>query len=166
MATKFEQSTTCPLSMAQYRQALADPAYWADLAKGHEDAPGEVVSHTVEETGVAIEMIQKIPASQLPSVVTAVISGDLVINRKMSWNYITDTHVDGTFDADVANSPANITGALSVDGADELDLSTNVAVEVKVPLIGGKIEKMIAQSLQELVTGERDHVVKWVQEKY
>ncbi len=165
MATKLRHTITCPFGMSAYVAALSDPEYWATLAVGTPDAPGELESTDITDTTAEIHLIQRIPSDKLPSAVSGLISGDLAIHRGVDLRFDDADHTSGTFDAVVSGAPATVRGTITASGtADETTVEFSGTVTVRIPLVGGKIEKMIAANLTDLLDAEREFTVAWHEE--
>ncbi len=162
MATKLRHTITCPFPMTAYVAAISDPEYWSTLAVGTPDAPGELESTAITDSQAEIKLIQRIPSDKLPSAVSGLISGDLSIHRSVNLQFVAVDHTTGTFSAVVSGAPATVDGTIDATStADETTLTFTGAVTVRIPLVGGKIEKMIAANLTELLDSERDFTVAW-----
>jgi hypothetical protein len=161
MATKLQHPVTYPLRLERVRAAVSDRAYWEALAASVEKSPGEVKSVEVSGDRVTVELTQRIPSDKLPSVVTSLVSGDLAIERTMSWTF-SDTAADGTFRATVPGTPATTDGSFRLREDGETTVAEfDGSVTVKIPLVGGKIEKLISQNMLTLFDAERDFTVAW-----
>jgi hypothetical protein len=166
MATKLQHPVTYPLTLDRVRAAVSDRAYWEALAASVKNSPGEVKSVDVSGDEVTVELTQRIPSDKLPSVVTSLVSGDLAIERTMSWTFSSDTAAQGTFRAVVNGTPATTEGAFSLRGDGESTVAEfDGSVTVRIPLVGGKIEKLISQNMLTLFDAERDFTVAWDDEK-
>lgn len=162
MATKLQHPVTYPLTLERVRAAVSDRAYWEALAASVEDAPGEVRSVEVDGDTLTVELLQRIPSDTLPSAVTSLVSGDLAIERTMTWTFTSPSQAQGTFRASVSGTPATTEGSfrLQEDGA-QTAADFAGTVTVRIPLVGGRIEKVISQNMLTLFDSERDFTVAW-----
>ncbi|MGZ8178473.1 DUF2505 domain-containing protein [Williamsia sp. SKLECPSW1] len=166
MATKLQHPVTYPLGLDRIRAAVGDRAYWEALAASVEKSPGEVRSVDVSGDRVTVELTQRIPADKLPSVVTSLVSGDLAIERTMSWTFTSPTSADGAFHATVPGTPATTEGEFRLREGDGSTVAEfDGSVTVRIPLVGGKIEKLISQNMLTLFDAERDFTVAWDAER-
>ncbi|GAA1457458.1 DUF2505 domain-containing protein [Williamsia maris] len=161
MATKLRHTITFPFGMAAYVAAVSDTEYWKALSVGSPEAPGELESTDITDTGAEVHLIQRIPGDKLPPAVTALVSGDLAVKRSVIMAFLADDHTTGSFDADVTGTPATTKGTIDATGADECTVVFTGSVNVRIPLVGGKIEKMIAENLVGLFDAERDFTIAW-----
>ncbi|MBB5914375.1 hypothetical protein BJY24_003242 [Nocardia transvalensis] len=142
------------------RAAFADEQYWKDRIEevGGPNARLDSFRASVDEQQMQVEMVQSIPASELPSAITSVRPGDLIIPRTESYSGFA-----GTFTAQVQDAPAQVRGTVTL--TDEGETSHAViegSVEVTVPLFGKKIEKVVAEKLLELLEAETDFTNTWI----
>lgn len=163
MARRILHSCSYPQSVDQVHRALTSEQYWRDrLVEVGGD--GATFGHlTAGDGAVDVEVAQAIPAEHLPSIITKVRPGDLVITRTETWGPLDGGRATGTFTARVEGVPAALSGALtlSADG-DGSTVGLDGQVEVKLPLIGGKIESVIAEQVTELLENEDVFTATWL----
>jgi len=96
--------------------------------------------------------------------------------RKMlpARNTVTESHSwpgrgsDGgrsyAFTADVANVPVEIRGSVRIVPTGPTSCRTEARVEVKasLPLVGGKLEDLVAGDLRRTMEGEADYMRRWL----
>ncbi|MFE3291317.1 DUF2505 domain-containing protein [Rhodococcus sp. NPDC059234] len=165
MARRIPHSSAYPQSVAAVHRALTSERYWHDRL-AEVGGPGASLGHvTVGEGTVDVQMTQSVPAEHLPAVVTKVRPGDLVITRTETWGPLTGDSSAGTFTARVDGVPATLTGTmtLAADGTGTI-LTMEGKVEVKLPLIGGRIESAIADQVSELLDNENEFTARWLSE--
>ncbi|WP_067700803.1 DUF2505 domain-containing protein [Nocardia jejuensis] len=158
MATPLAFTAHSAHSTAAVRAAFADEQYWKDRieAVGGPNARIDSISITGEQ--VRVEMVQAIPASELPAQLTAVRPGDLIIPRTETWN-----GSGGTVEARVEGAPATVNGTLSVtDNGGGSTFVVDASIEVKIPLFGKKIEAAVQQHLTELLEREAEFTDTWL----
>lgn len=115
----------------------------------------------VEVDRVRVEMVQAIAAELLPSAITSVRPGDLIIPRVESW-----TGYSATFEARVDGAPAEVRGTVELTGDDTAATAiVQGTIEVKIPLFGGKIEAAIQERLTELFQSEEEFSNNWLAAK-
>lgn len=108
-------------------------------------------------------MSQMIPAKHLPGIVTKLRPGDLVIKRTEKWDTLEGDRAAGTFTAEVEGAPATISGTQTLTGHDAgSKVQFEADVEVKIPLIGGKIEEIIANQIMHLIEREQGFTEQWL----
>ena len=163
MGTPIDHSAHYEFPAAAVHAALVDPQYWRErLARV--GGPGAAVeSVSTGDSTIDLRMKQAIAAEHLPSVVTNIRPGDLVIHRHESWEALDGERARGRFSAGVDGMPGKVEGTLTLaPGRTGTVVEIDGAVEVKIPFLGGKIEGMIADQLTELFDAERDFTEGWL----
>lgn len=102
---------------------------------------------------VTVTCRQVVDADKLPSVVQKIRSGDIVIPRRTVLRRTGDS-ITGELGASIKGAPAKIEGKQTSSG-DPSSTRYTAAVSVGIPLVGGKIEKAIAEQLNRLLDAER-----------
>ncbi|CAM2983910.1 DUF2505 domain-containing protein [Prescottella defluvii] len=162
MARHIEHSAQYPQPVATVHAALTDEGYWQARLR-EVGGPGATLDEiTVGDGTIDVAMTQSVPAEHLPAVVTKIRPGDLIITRTESWGALQGDRAVGTFSAQVEGAPGELRGTMTLtsDGTGSL-LVMDGEVEVKMPLIGGKIESVIAGQVLELLDAEEDFTGQW-----
>lgn len=153
-------------SVEQVHRAFADERYWrARLADSGAD---ETTLDALNVTGDgAVEAIttQILRANRLPGLVSQFHRGDLRIRREEHWQPVRDGASHGTVQGSVAGAPVSLSGTATLtttDGGSRL--SVHITVEVRVPLVGGKIEGFIGSQLTDLLKAEQRFTSVWIAE--
>ncbi len=163
MGSPIDHSVTYSFSPAAVHAAFVDPQYW-HTRLAEVGGPGAAVE-SVETGDGTIDLIaqQAIPAEHLPSVVTSIRPGDLVIHREESWSPLTGDCAQGRFSARVDGMPGQVEGTLTLQGdGNESMVVIEGRVEVKIPFLGSKIEALIVDELIGLFTSEQEFTASWV----
>jgi hypothetical protein len=160
MATDYEGS------VEQVHQALRDEQYWlARLAdSGADDATLNLIRLTADG-GVEVTTTQVLRADRLPAVVTQFHRGDLEIHRAESWTGLVDGQADATVSGSIPRAPVTVTGDAQLAPSDSrARLAFRATVEVRIPLVGGKVENFIGNQLVELLIAEQRFTTRWIAE--
>lgn len=158
MATPLAFTARYTYSVEAVRAAFSDEQYWkARIAEV--GGPGaRLDSFTLDGDQVRVQMVQAIPADQLPPAITAVRPGDLVIPRTESY-----TGTTGSFEAHVEGAPAIVRGTVTLTAEGNVSVGTVTGtIEVKIPLFGSKIEAAISEHLIELLANEAEFTEQWL----
>ncbi|WP_067543300.1 DUF2505 domain-containing protein [Nocardia crassostreae] len=158
MATPLAFTAHSTHSTAAVRAALANEQYWKDRIEEVGGPNARIDSIRIDGGNVRVEMVQAIPAEELPAQLTAVRPGDLIIPRTETW-----TGSGGSVDAYVEGAPATVKGTLNMtdDGAGS-KFVVDATIEVKVPLFGKKIEAAIQENLLDLLQREAEFTDNWL----
>ncbi len=112
---------------------------------------------------------QGVDRAELPSFVQKILPGDLVIERTETWRRVSPGRYDGTVAARVVGAPGKISGTLRLADLADIgggkagsELSLDGSAQVDLPLVGGKIETVIAEQVVALVDRETRFTVQWL----
>lgn len=158
--TEYRKEFSFPVEKVY--KALATQQYWEDrvAAVGGENA--RLVSFDAGESGISVELQQFIARSKLPSVAHAVVKHDMVIDRKERWSALGET-VSGDFTATMKGGPGDVKGTRTLapkDAGSAIDVTAEC--RVNFPIVGGKLEKLVLQSLVNLYENEDKFTDDWI----
>lgn len=164
MSRSIEHSSSYPFPVAKVHAALTTEQFWRDrLAEvGGDNATLDQV--TVGEGTVSVVMSQAIPAEHLPSIVTKIRPGDLIIKRIETWTTLDGDRASGVFTAEIEGAPAKLEGTqtLTADGSGA-KVQVNGEAEVKIPFIGSKVEGAIVDEVLRLLEREQEFTARWLE---
>jgi hypothetical protein len=168
MPRSFDISVDYEGSVEQVHRAFADRQYWlARLAdSGVDDATLNSLA-VDDDGGVAIATTQVLRSDRLPGVVAQLHRGDLHIDRRERWSPVTAGRATATVAGAITGAPVTLSGAatLSTGAAGGARLDFQVSVDVKIPLVGGKVERFIGAQLVDLVIAEQRFTTTWLAEQ-
>jgi hypothetical protein len=155
-----------PSSVEQVHLAFRDENYWrARLAAfGGSTTLDSFIAHA--DGTVTVATTQDLRRRTLPKMIVNVFPGDLLILRKETWRPIGGRRVSGEV---IVSAP----GALGSGRADAVLAPTQdgsrlrftATMEVKVPLVGGKIERYIGGQLAEQIHAMQRFTTAWITQK-
>lgn len=153
-------------TVEQVHRAFGDERYWlARLADSGVDDSSLDALDTGADGAVRIATTQVIRRDRLPGVAAQFIRGDLSIKREESWSPARDGSSTASVRASIPGAPVHVEGTAVLAGAPKgSTLTYKAAVEVKIPLVGGKLEGVIAAQLVDLVTAEQRFTTVWIAE--
>ncbi|MEI7716889.1 MAG: DUF2505 domain-containing protein [Mycobacterium sp.] len=169
MPRSFDLSADFVQGVGEVHRAFLDERYWqarlADIPV--DEATVESMRTRAQGAEGAIEVVtsQVVRSHNLHAVVKQLHRGDLCIRRVETWGPI----VGGTATASIAGSMVDTPAAVS--GAAELTpiadsggarLAFRLDVHVAVPIIGGKVERLIGAYLADLVSREQRFTAEWI----
>ncbi|WP_137873657.1 DUF2505 domain-containing protein [Rhodococcus sp. Q] len=163
MARRIPHSVSYPQSVTDVHAALTDERYWRDrIAEvGGDNARLDRIE--VGDGTVSVEMTQSIPAEHLPAVVTKIRPGDLEIVRTEAWQELDGERATGTVTARVTGLPGELTGTVTLSPAGTgSTVALDGEVRVPLPLIGGKVEAVIADRIAEIFEHEDAFTSGWL----
>lgn len=161
MATDYQGS------VEQVHRAFGDERYW--LARLDDSGADETSLDALTVTdagGIDVITTQTLRADRLPGLVSQFHRGDLDIRREEHWQPVLDGSADGTVRGAVAGAPVSLSGTARLTATDTGSrLSVHITVEVKVPLVGGKIESFIGSQLTDLLIAEQRFTSVWITDR-
>ncbi len=157
-------------NVEQVHAAFSDRQYWlARLAgSGADDAALESIrlgGPDGLDGSVEVVTTQVIRADRLPGVVTQFHRGDLRIRREENWGPVSGGVANATIMGTIAGAPVALSGTAElapITAAGGARLKFWATVEVRIPLVGGKVENFIGRQLVELLIAEQRFTTFWI----
>lgn len=128
-------------------------------ALGHADV--ELISRDEDDDGATTLVTRRVVPLELPGFAKRVLSPRQSVTQTDTWSAPdTDGVRRGTFAAVAKGTPVQVHGTmrLAPAGARRCTNTTDVTVECKIPLIGGKIASFVAGDTRRAV----DHEQTWI----
>jgi hypothetical protein len=170
MPRSFDMSTDYAVTVDEVLRAFSEEEYWlARLAdSGADDAmldSMQVGGPSGNDGSIDVITTQVLRSDRLPGVVTQFHRGDLRIRRQERWEPIINGSATANVTGSILAAPASLTGTAVLEplmetGAARLKL--RATVEVRVPLVGGKLENFIGNQLVELLIAEQRFTTRWI----
>ncbi len=140
--------------------ALVDETHLRDRLAALGGTDPELVAFTTTGTSTSYQLKQGVPADKLPSVARGLLGGDLVIDRAESW---TEAGYAGTVEVTLNGVPGRLDGTITLaDTASGSELTLTGQVKVGIPLMGGKLETLIAEQVALLLDKETEFTAEWL----
>ncbi|MGV0158136.1 DUF2505 domain-containing protein [Mycobacterium colombiense] len=169
MPRSFDLSADYDGSVDEVHRAFTDADYWrARLAGSGVDVATLESMRVGRESGddtVEVVTLQVIRSDKLPGMVTQLHNGDLRIRREETWGPVTGGAASGSVVGSIVDAPVNLTGSavlepIAATGGSRLTF--RATVQVRVPIIGGKLENFIGTRLAELIAVEQRFTTDWI----
>jgi hypothetical protein len=165
MSRSFDISTESPATVEQLHAAFSSEDYWSDRFAAY-DVGTVLDSLIVKADGaVAMRATQHVGRQLLPGVVAKLVPGDLKILHCETWGPVADRQVRGQV---TVSAPAGLgSGCAEVwltPAGDGSRLRFATTVEVKIPLLGGKMEKSIGADLASSIPEIQRFTATWIAE--
>ena len=157
-----------------YRSTLAYPAEKVFAAMTNKEylearlreigGPGSaLLDHEATPESARYELKQGLAEQDLPPIVGKVMNGDLAIIRTETLNRTQPGRYSGDVDVAIPGAPASASGTMALaDDGDGSLFEVHADVTVRVPLIGGKIEEIVADQVRRLLEAETQFTVRWL----
>jgi hypothetical protein len=154
-----------PASVEQVHAAFRSEDYWrARLVAFGDTSTLDSLTVDADDT-VTVRLTQHLGRQLLPGGVATLVPGDLKIVRTETWTPISDRRVCGKVSV---SSPAGLGSgraeAWLTPAGSGSQLRFAATVKVKVPLVGGKLEKVIAGDLAENLSAFVRFTAAWIAE--
>lgn len=152
-------------SVEQVHKAFLDEQYWLARLAGSGADKATLDSMTAEGGGVDVITTQTVQSDHLPAVVGQFHHGDLSFVREETWSAIADGRAKAAVTGSIPGAPASLSGTavlMPSNGGSRLELK--VTVEVRIPLVGGKVETFIGSQLVNLINAEQRFTSAWIRE--
>lgn len=160
MARRIEHRTTSRWPAEDVYAALVDETYLRDRLAELGGTNPELVAFTATDQSTSYQLKQGVPADKLPSVARGLLGGDLVIDRAESW---TEAGRTGTVEVTLNGVPGRLDGTITLaDTASGSELTLTGQVKVGIPIMGGKLEAMIAEQVALLLDKEAEFTSEWL----
>ncbi|OPX07802.1 DUF2505 domain-containing protein [Mycobacterium sp. AT1] len=164
MPRSFDMEVDYDGTVEQIHRALGDQSYWLErLAEsGADEATLDSITSGADG-GVDVVTTQTMRADRLPGVVAQFHRGDLSFVREEVWTPVRDGKATATVKGMIPGAPATLSGTavLSPAGSGSR-LEFMATVEVRIPLVGGKVESFIGSQLVGLLAAEQNFTTAWI----
>lgn len=166
MPRSFDMAAEYGGSVEQVHRAFRDERYWLARLTDSGADDYSLDSMVVDQRGgIDIVTTQTLRSNRLPGVVTQFHRGDLSFVREETWSPVRDGQATATVKGSITGAPAALSGTAVLKPAQAGSrLEFTVEVEVRVPLVGGKIENFIGGQLVDLLIAEQRFTTVWITE--
>ena len=168
MPRSFDMATDYQETVEQVHRALRDERYWlARLAGSGADRTRLDGFELGRDGGVDVVTTQVLHADRLPGVIHQFHRGDLEIRRAETWTGISGGQAEATVAGSIAGAPVSLIGNGQLTPSKALSrLAFRATVEVRIPLVGQKLEKFIGSQLEQLLITEQRFTTAWIAEHH
>lgn len=166
MPRSFDMAAEYEGSVEQVHRALRDQTYWFQRLADSGADEATLDSMKLDGGGIDVVTTQVLRADRLPGIVTQFHPGDLSIVREEVWSPVSDGTATATVSGAIPGAPVSLSGtavlAPAGDGVSRLQFTATV--EVRIPLVGGKVENFIGSQLVELLIAEQRFTTAWIKD--
>jgi hypothetical protein len=147
---RFTHTMTHPAPLAEVGAMLDDPAYRDEVIAAQGSVRGTA---TFEQDGdtVVVVLDQVQPADGLPGFAKKFVGVEINIVQREEWTSVdhADLHVT------IPGKPGQMVGGIELteDGGTTTE-TVDVEITVNIPLVGGRIEKLIGDMLRKALVAE------------
>jgi hypothetical protein len=164
MPRSFDMAAEYEGTVEQVHRAFGDRAYWLERLADSGADRATLDSITVDAGGgIDIVTTQVLRRDRLPGVVAQFHPGDLSIVREEAWSPVDGGTARAAVTGAIPGAPVSLTGtAVLARAGSGSRLQFTATVEVRIPLVGGKIENFIGSQLVELLIAEQRFTTAWL----
>ena len=157
-AVKFRHELVYDADPAAVFAMLGDPAFREKVARTH-GVENATVTVTPSGAGMSVVIDQEQPTNDLPGFARAFAGETSRAIQRETWTSSTS----GTLDIEAPGKPTSISGTVTLQtrGGGCVEV-VELEVKAKIPLVGGKIEKLLAEKLAAGMDVEREVAVAWL----
>lgn len=165
MPHSFDVWTESPAGVEQIHAAFAREDYWQARIAG--DANTTLDSLVVDPDGtVEVRCTQHAGRQLLPDLFAKVVPRDLKLVHSETWRAEPDGQVRGQISILVSGGLGSTCAENLLTPTDTGSrMRSEVRVEVKIPLLGGRLEKSLAGSTAERIPEIVRFTTEWIAEK-
>ena len=164
MPRSFDIATEYTGTVEQVHAAFCDEKYWvARLAESGADEWTLESFRVGGDGGMDVVTTQVLRADRLPGVVHQFHHGDLEIRRAETWTGVSGGTAQASVASSIVRAPVTLRGDASLSPITRgTRLAFQATVEVRIPLVGGKMEKFIGKQLINLLNDEQQFTTRWI----
>lgn len=162
----FDWSAESPVSVEQIRSAFSDQDYWLARLANYGAGTDTLNSLIVDADGtVTVATTFSVFGDRLPKVVTQLYRGDVKMVRDEKWTPAQGGRMRGEISTTAPGTPLSVlTEALLEPVQDGSRLNYITTVEVRLPMVGGKIERHIGNKVPEQIAATHRFTMAWITE--
>ncbi|OIN80299.1 DUF2505 domain-containing protein [Mycobacterium malmoense] len=170
MPRSFDLSADYDGSVEEVHRVFREEDYWrARLA----DIPVDearleslrVGGESGDDDTIEVVTLQVVRSHNLPALVTQLHRGDLAIRRAETWGPVADGAATASIAGSIVDAPVNVWGTAELSpiaDSGRARLTFRISIQVRAPIIGGKVENIIGTRLAELVAAEQRFTTAWI----
>ncbi|NLV77812.1 MAG: DUF2505 domain-containing protein [Rhodococcus sp.] len=163
MSKEFSFTTELEYSVADVHAALTSEEYWKGRVADGENSAVELDVPAGPGTLRAV-MTDRTEPSALPAVVRGILRGPLEMQRTDNWGALAGDRAEGTLSGGANGLPIEIaaTSLLRAGDTGGSVIELNGTVTVKVPVVGGQIEGLLLQMVENIVNVDKKVLEHWL----
>lgn len=162
MATHFTHSAHIDARLETVFTSYGDEAFWRDRLAAIGSPRDTLDDFATTGDSTTVTITQHIPDEDIPDVARKVLPGQLVIVRTTTFADFDGERFSSSARAEAAGGLGVIKGGSEAVSAGGVVVeSATGQVKVSVPLLGGKLEKLVVTHLTRFFDAETKHLNRW-----
>ena len=164
MSQKFSNVDRYEATPAQMIAMMSDPDYVQAKYEALGDLEFEVLEQEASDDALTLKVDRTMEAN-LPNVAKKVLGEKSRLVQTENWNTSGDTKT-ASVSIEAPGKPVAITGDFKIEpvGDGQCDYTASFEVKASVPLVGGKIEKIVVGETKDSLVKEEAFNSKWLAE--
>lgn len=167
MARSLDFSVESSVSVEQIHSAFSEEDYWLARLTAF-GGIGKLDSFAIDTDGsVHVVIIQDLRNDLMPGLFARLYPRDLAVVQDETWSLIGSGLMRGEVSTAARGAPGSGSGTVLLAPAPARDgsrLKCTATAEVKVPLVGGKIESLVARQMVEETPVMLRFTAQWITE--
>jgi hypothetical protein len=161
MSKRLKHDLTYDAPMSEVAEMLADTSFREEVCD-FQGVKRAMVSIDSDDNGMEVTIDQVQAAQGIPSFARKFVGDEIHIVQKEAWSSPTAAAVN----VEIPGKPGEMRGTVSIT-EDDAGTTENVRMDVKVgiPLVGGKIEGLIAELLTKALRAENHVGRQWLADR-
>ena len=160
MSKRLKHDLTYDAPMTEVAEMLADPTFREEVCE-FQGVKRVMVSIDSDDNGMEVTIDQVQAAEGIPSFARKFVGDEINIVQQESWESPTDADITVT----IPGKPGEMAGTARLSESGGVTTETvELTVKVNIPLVGGKIEGLIADLLLKALKAEnkvgRDYLAR------
>lgn len=160
MSKRLRHDLTYDAPMAEVAEMLADPTFREEVCE-FQGVKRVMVSIDSDDNGMQVTIDQVQAAEGIPSFARKFVGDEINIVQQESW----ESPTDGDITVTIPGKPGEMAGTARLSESGGVTTETvELTVNVNIPLVGGKIEGLIADLLLKALKAEnkvgRDYLAR------
>jgi hypothetical protein len=150
MSKRLTHELTYDAPMAEVAEMLADPSFREEVCE-FQRVKRAMVSIDADDNGMEVTIDQVQAAQGIPSFAKKFVGDEINIVQQETW----ESPTDGKITVTIPGKPGEMTGTAPLAETGGVTTETvEMTVKVNIPLVGGRIEGLIADLLLKALKAE------------
>jgi Protein of unknown function (DUF2505) len=154
MATRLSYDLTYEATLTEVGEMLMDPAFREEACEA-QGAIRRTVTVEPEASGMKVVLDQVQSAQGLPGFARTFVGDEINLVQTEHWDTIDSGIQGGTVDVVIPGKPGQMRGTIRLRESGGTTTETvEMEIKVNIPLVGGKVESLIADLLRKALKAE------------
>lgn len=164
MPRPFDVTTETAAGVADVIAAFGEKTYWLARLAAYGGDSMTLDSLVVDaDGGIVVRTTQDLRQDMLPGAIGRMLPGDTAITRTESWRPATDGQVHGEFTIAARGVPSSGSGTMVLQPVPAGSrLRVRGSLEVRIPMVGGRIERYVADLIAREVPQMQQFTAAWI----